>query len=489
MKKHVVLLIVSLLLSKGVFGQYCPNANFSLHNFDNWKAYTGYNSGGGVGCCPTPGIVAGRHTIITTQQSDPRTNGGLIVPAPGQSVCAKLGNEINGAEAERLVYYFTVDPDNPNFIYRYAVVFQDPGHPEEFQPFFSIKVLNDQDQLVDTACGFYQVYSSAGIPGFQTWTSPTDGLIHWKDWTTVGVNLAAYAGQLLHIEFTNLDCAWGGHYGYAYLTAECGRLNIDESYCNGSDSAILSAPIGFSYLWNTGDTTQNITVPNPLIGTLYSCNVTSVTGCNFILSATISRTVLHPAFVSQYDSCSRTVIFTDSSWINNSSIYSWNWSFGDGTFSTEQNPVHEYTSHGSYPVTLTISTSGGCDSSYTEVVNIGHVAYANYTAGDTCLLAGVVFHNNSAPADSLTDWFWDYGDSSPIDHTWDTTHFYSAPGSYTVSLYLTNYNGCTDTSIQQINVYSLPNAAFTIDPYICVGEGAGDTCLLAGVVFHNNSAP
>ena len=36
-------------------------------------------------------------------------------------------------------------------------------------------------------------------------------------------------------------------------------------------------------------------------------------------------------------------------------IVSWNWSFGDGGTSTQQNPTHVYTAEGSYTVSLTVS--------------------------------------------------------------------------------------------------------------------------------------
>jgi PKD repeat protein len=40
---------------------------------------------------------------------------------------------------------------------------------------------------------------------------------------------------------------------------------------------------------------------------------------------------------------------------------SWNWDFGDGTTSTEQNPVHTYTENGTYTVTLQACNALGCD--------------------------------------------------------------------------------------------------------------------------------
>ena len=51
------------------------NADFELGNFANWTATTGT-------CCPinstSPGIVNGRHTIMTGAGTDPNTNGATI---------------------------------------------------------------------------------------------------------------------------------------------------------------------------------------------------------------------------------------------------------------------------------------------------------------------------------------------------------------------------------------------------------------------------
>jgi len=43
-------------------------------------------------------------------------------------------------------------------------------------------------------------------------------------------------------------------------------------------------------------------------------------------------------------------------------ITSWEWDFGDGNVSTEQNPVHTYMNAGDYTVMLTVAGPGGSDS-------------------------------------------------------------------------------------------------------------------------------
>lgn len=52
-----------------------------------------------------------------------------------------------------------------------------------------------------------------------------------------------------------------------------------------------------------------------------------------------------------------TVAFQDTS--RGSHIVAWEWDFGDGTTSTERNPVHTYTTHNLYDVRLTVTTAEG----------------------------------------------------------------------------------------------------------------------------------
>ena len=42
-------------------------------------------------------------------------------------------------------------------------------------------------------------------------------------------------------------------------------------------------------------------------------------------------------------------------------VTSWKWDFGDGSTSTEKNPIHVYAKNGQYSVTLTVTGPGGSD--------------------------------------------------------------------------------------------------------------------------------
>jgi PKD repeat protein len=56
--------------------------------------------------------------------------------------------------------------------------------------------------------------------------------------------------------------------------------------------------------------------------------------------------------------------------------YTYDWDFGDGSNSTEQNPTHHYTDYGNYTVTLTVTDSASDVASKTETVVFGLVPEA-----------------------------------------------------------------------------------------------------------------
>lgn len=434
----------------------CANADFELNSFANWTGTTGF-------CCPinstTLGIVSGRHTIMTGPGTDPNTNGAVTVVAPGGTYSARLGNDDVGGEAEQLSYQIAVDATNALFIYRYAVVLEDPNHTIDEQPRFEIRVY-DQNGL-PVGCGSYNVVASSGIPGFVSIVNSQGSTIHYKDWTTVGVDLSPYIGQNVTIEFSTGDCSLGGHYGYAYVDCYCSPLIILSDLCAGANSTILTAPIGFeSYSWSTGETTQSITINNVVIGTQYQCTMTSVTGCTITLTTIITPTILAPHF-GQLTNCRNEVQFQDSSLVTvGTPINQWKWDFGDGQTSNVQHPTHQYAAIGNYNVSLIVTNMGGCSDTVNYTISSIPIPQISFSSPPVCPGDISSFVDASASTNGpIISWSWNFGDGNTdtIQHPF---HRYSLPGTYPVSLITIDSLGCKDTLTQNISTLPGPISDF-----------------------------
>ncbi|WP_048068316.1 PKD domain-containing protein [Methanoregula boonei] len=173
-----------------------------------------------------------------------------------------------------------------------------------------------------------------------------------------------------------------------------------------------------------------------------------------------------------------TVQFTDTSAYSNPD--SWNWSFGDGNFSVAQNPAHTYVSAGSYTVSLTSADVGG--SNTTTIANYINVSAALpvpiFTGTPTSGAEPLnVQFNDTTPGTGIQYWNWSFGDTTWSNTTDVTaknvTHLYTAIGSYTVSLSVTNSSGIsspatvtnTTTIANYINISAaLPIPIFTGTP-------------------------
>ncbi|MEX2596191.1 MAG: PKD domain-containing protein, partial [Salibacteraceae bacterium] len=82
---------------------------------------------------------------------------------------------------------------------------------------------------------------------------------------------------------------------------------------------------------------------------------------------------------------------------------------------------------------------------------------------DSCFNAAGVPLNNT-----LTGWFWDFGDGNTSTDT-NGVHLYNAPGTYEVSLEVTDYLGCKDTAYSTVNVYDV-SVDLGNDTSICIGD-------------------
>src|SRR4051812_9922048 len=118
----------------------CPNGDLETGTLAGWQAYYGSRLNSSTIWLNnlTPGIINGRHTIMSPGNDPILSICGVNLPQVGEgSYSVRLGNSATNGEADLLAYTFTVNAQNKNFTFRYAVVLQNPsGHDGNQQPFF-----------------------------------------------------------------------------------------------------------------------------------------------------------------------------------------------------------------------------------------------------------------------------------------------------------------------------------------------------------------
>jgi gliding motility-associated-like protein len=141
----------------------------------------------------------------------------------------------------------------------------------------------------------------------------------------------------------------------------CGLANGTASV----NAAGGTAP--YTYLWLTTPVQSNSQLNNLPVGN-YSVIVTDANGCNQIQTVNVPQS--NPPPHANFNVTPDVISWLDASvnFINTSSGSSiWAWNFGDGNFSTQQNPFHTYPDTGTYCITLIASdTIGICKDSITK---------------------------------------------------------------------------------------------------------------------------
>ena len=148
--------------------------------------------------------------------------------------------------------------------------------------------------------------------------------------------------------------------------------------------------------------------------------------------------------------------FTNASSDPDGTIVSSRWAFGDGGESTETDPVHTYTSAGTYTVTLTVTDSGGAQDTISKQVQVAARVNQPPTAAFTTtvdrLSIGVNGSGSGDPDGSIASYAWSWGDRTPDGTQRSGSHTYASAGTYTVTLTVTDNEGATATATQDVRV-------------------------------------
>lgn len=168
--------------------------------------------------------------------------------------------------------------------------------------------------------------------------------------------------------------------------------------------------------------------------------------------------------------------FTDLSTIPiGSSLGSWSWDFGDGGTSNIQNPNYTFSGDGTFTVTLEVTSTSGCSTSFSDDVIVYPTPVVDFTGIDTTGCSPVCFTLNGSavvnPGVTIDNYQWTF--SNGIVYNTQTPTLQECFENNTtnpiflgVNLQVTTEHGCVGSINKPnfINLYYNPIAAFDYQP-------------------------
>ena len=212
-----------------------------------------------------------------------------------------------------------------------------------------------------------------------------------------------------------------------------------------------------SYLWNTGETTQTISVLNTGI---YSVNVISPAACSYEDEISILNSPAPLlAFSAINDSLCPPANFTlidETIAVEDDPIINWSWQVNGIEFNTETANV-ELQNSGDYSVSLEVTSDLGCIKTisiedYLYVYDLPNPEFTTVPKEISKCDKSIQIINLSTDYQSL---IWNFGDDTEISEDTIDIYTYSELNNYTISLNLINEFGCENSYNKQI----LPQAS------------------------------
>lgn len=181
--------------------------------------------------------------------------------------------------------------------------------------------------------------------------------------------------------------------------------------------------------------------------------------------------------------------FTDGS-TSDASLTSWSWDFGDGTSSTERNPIHTYDDPGVYNVALTVTDANSCSdtearSSFIQVIGPKPGFSADVQSGDVPL--EVTFTDETISGAPIISWNWDLGDGA-MSSLLNPSHTYSTAGAFDVSLTVQDLDGCSRALSKPSFVTTTANADLQISVDDGVSEAVPGESVTYTIAIRNEGA-
>jgi gliding motility-associated-like protein len=243
---------------------------------------------------------------------------------------------------------------------------------------------------------------------------------------------------------SNNPTSWSWHFGDPSVTNDSSNVQNPTWTYNSPGTYTVTLTVGGN---PCPGTIQNVVTVNPLPTASFVYN--QICG-NQLVNFTSTSTVASPDVIT-----------------------STTWNFGDpasggNNTSTLLNPSHTFTAAGTYTVSITVNTQGGCPQTSQQVIAVGVPPTAQFVANTVCTNTPMQFTDQSQ---NTVNWLWNFGDPAAMNDTSNVqnpNYTYTTAGTYTVTL-IANPGPCSDTSTLAVTVASGPQVQFTA-PVVCLGN-------------------
>jgi PKD repeat protein len=281
------------------------------------------------------------------------------------------------------------------------------------------------------------------------------------DGSDVGADYAALVSRLEGVESGVTPAAPAKLSGPTPdFTAACTYLECVFTDASAPGSAAITA-----WTWNFGDASESA---GRQLSHAYAAGGTYtvtlfVTDANG-LSAAVDKAVaveapVQPSAALSVTCADLTCVFADASTAGSGAITSTAWNFGDGHVRSEASGTHVYAAAGTYTITLTIVDSLGLTSSASHAVTVeppNTAPAAAFVSACTDLVC--TFSDTSVDADGrVVSSVWTIDGVAAAGTT--VSRAFAAPGTYPVSLTVTDEDGATSTAAGTVDVTSLVHAS------------------------------
>ena len=207
--------------------------------------------------------------------------------------------------------------------------------------------------------------------GLNDFTYTSDENVSIPDNDPVGASSVINVADALTIFGTtadvNISHTWSGDLILKLISPQGTEVTLQSNQGGSEDDIVKSYTSSvFNSEVATGDWTLNVVdTAGADTGNINSWSLT------FSAIGDVSSQPPVAGFETEVDAL--TVNFTDTSTDANNDIAQWSWDFGDGSTSTDENPMHVYATAGSYDVELTVTDSEGQASTTVQTVVVSDV--------------------------------------------------------------------------------------------------------------------